>query len=103
MADDRTLDIFAPRKHARAEGPATSMAAAESMRFKAGSLCTRIYECLRDHGPATQTTLAKRLDMDRQAVNKRLSDLRDAKMIEPSGETQPGPSGRPQTIWRARQ
>ena len=78
------------------------MAAAESMRFKAGSLCTRIYECLRDMGPATQSQLAARMGLDRYQINKRCADLKNAGMIEDSGRTEPGPSGRSQTVWQVK-
>lgn len=93
---------YEPHEHHRSTDPSTSVAAAHSMSGIAASICARILDCLRFIGPSTQTEIAAHLsDIDRQAVNKRISDLKNQGLAEPSGLTRPGPSGRQQIVWKA--
>lgn len=97
---------FEPKKHARRRDPATSKAAAQTMMQVAPSLCDRIWLALKVFGPMTQTEIADamkllyEINIDRQQVNKRTADLKNAGKIEASDETRSGPSGRQQTVWR---
>jgi predicted ArsR family transcriptional regulator len=96
---DNQLDWLS-REHARRSDPATSKAAAGTMKFAAMSLCDRILEILGCTGPATAGELALCLKLDDHQVNKRTADLKNAGLIEASGETRKGASGRQQTVWR---
>jgi predicted ArsR family transcriptional regulator len=101
MGDERQTDWVAwTRKHTRKRGHATSVAAAQSMEKTAGSLCVRIFKCIRDHGSATHSEIAARLGMTPEQIHKRLSDLEEDDLIIASGITRPGPSGREQTVWK---
>ncbi len=99
--------IFNPRKHSRRSDPSTSKDAAETMTHAAPSLCDRILLALKTFGSMTQTEIADvmrrryHVNVDRQQVNKRTADLKNAGKIEASGETRPGPSGREQIVWRS--
>jgi predicted ArsR family transcriptional regulator len=93
------LPKWEPRTHARSDNLATSRAAAESMPESAASLCRRIFACLREHGAATQSEIAARLGLLDHCCNKRISDLKNAGLVHPSGVTRTGPSGRQQTVW----
>jgi len=87
------------KKHARRGGPKTSRDAALSMVTPASAIMIRVLHCLLTEGPATQEELSERLGLDRYSINKRLSDLKNQQLIEPSGETRPGESGRQQIVW----
>jgi len=89
-------------QHARRENLETSKAAARSVKMQALALIDRILEIIKKQ-PATQDELAYVLGLQNAQVNKRTADLKNAGVIESSGETRPGKSGRQQTVWRAKQ
>lgn len=88
--------------HARNENPATSKAAARSMQSAAQSLCARVLELLKI-APATVDELAKALDLDGHCIGRRTADLKNEHLIEPSGYTRKGLSGRQMTVWKVKQ
>jgi predicted ArsR family transcriptional regulator len=97
------LDLldYQPRAHARREDPRTSRAAADSMKEGAGALCTRLLEAFRTYGAMTRSEVARRVGLSDYQVSKRLSDLQHANLLQDTGTTRPGPTGRQQTVWTA--
>lgn len=102
MTEQLQID-WSVRAHARRDNLQTSKAAAASMQVAAQSLAGRVLASLRAQGPATASELSRRLELTQYQTGKRISDLRNANMIEASEETRPGPSGRAQTVWRVLQ
>jgi predicted transcriptional regulator len=89
------------KAHARRRDPETSQQAARSMEGAAQAICAKLLAAIRAQGPSTQHELAAAVGLDGYRVGKRLSDLRNAQLIEPKGEeTRPGPSNRAQTVWQ---
>jgi predicted ArsR family transcriptional regulator len=88
-------------EHARSGDPETSKDAARSMETVAPTICDRIIASMRERGPGTFTTIAARMGLPPAQVWKRLSDLKKAGLIESTGMTLMGPSGRRQTVWVA--
>ncbi len=88
--------------HARVDDPGTSHTGAQSVKRRAQYIAARVLRSLKVHGPANFSALADRLHLEPSQVWRRLSDLKNQGLIEPTNETAPGLSGRPQTIWRAK-
>ena len=88
------------QEHARRTDPRTSKAAARNMQRHSKALLALLFGELKRHGPMTQTELALRTRLRPDQVWRRLSDLKNKKMIVDSGETRPGDSGRPQIVWK---
>jgi hypothetical protein len=96
MADQP--DLFGPRERARRADPWTSHTAAEMVgRFARGHYGL-ILTALRQ-GPGTQHDIAKRVPLRFDQVHKRLPELELYGLVEPTGETKPGPSGTPCRVW----
>ena len=91
------------REHARSNDPATSHLAAASVKVSAKTLAAAILRELQRSGPGTFSEVARRLALGEQQVWKRISDLKRAELIEPTGELRQGSSGRYQTVWKAKQ
>ena len=87
-------------QHARRVDPHTSRRAAGSVQSSARAIADQIRREIETRGPGTFSELATRTGIGEQQVWKRLSDLKNWGLIEPSGEERPGPSGRSQTVWR---
>jgi hypothetical protein len=99
----KQLDFLSPRPHARRTDPATSHDAARSIHGSAEALTARLYAVLARRGPMTRSelTAAAGQKLSDYQVSKRVSDLKNAKLIVDTGQTRPGPTGRMQTVWRA--
>lgn len=106
IAGTEQLDLvdlaWQAHEHARTSDRSTSHAAAASVRHGARAIMDQILGELRRFGPGTFSELALRCERDEAQVWKRLADLKNASLIEPTGDTRPGRSGRAQTVWRAR-
>ncbi|MCX8018394.1 MAG: ArsR family transcriptional regulator [Rhodocyclaceae bacterium] len=85
----------------RATDPWTSHAAAASAAEFAGSQRVRILSLLRASGPMTAEEIGLALGLEPYAVRKRLPELEDAGLAEPTGDVKPTASGRWQRVWRA--
>jgi len=93
---------FNPHEHARGTDPGTSKAAAAAVAATAPTLMERILAILTVCGPLTHYEAARRLQLPADKVHKRFSDLKNKGLIEPTGLTRPGLSGRAQTVWAVR-
>lgn len=100
-AQPRTLKEWEAHEHARVSDMATSHAAARSMRIAATTYAARILADLRERGPGNFSMIAARMQLAPAQVWRRLSDLKNAKLIEPTGTPLAGATGRKQTVWRA--
>lgn len=92
------LDWLA-KQHVRRQDPETSRAAASSVARASRAL---MYRVLREINscPGTQWEVSQRMRLKPEQIWKRISDLRAKKMVEDSGITRPGPSGRLQIVWK---
>lgn len=88
--------------YARASDPATSYAAAQSIRLT-DLESTVLAELRKFSDGATSYTLAESLGMSLVTVSPRLRPLVSKGLVEDSGRREVGSSGRSQTVWRARQ
>jgi len=88
-------------RRARRQDPATSHAAAASVRGFAIGHCARIlaYLSVVSHG-ATFCEIAAATWLEGQQVNKRLPELERAGLVIATEHTRPGPSGRQCRGWR---
>lgn len=86
---------------ARRSDPDTSQLAAAKLRSR------KVYEdvlrILRDHGAATDFEIAARLGGQQTSIGKRRGELRDAGLVEDSGQRRPSPSGSPAICWKLRE
>ena len=89
-----------PHEHARKSDKGTSHAAAHSVH-DAKVLMARIHADLVANGPSTFSEIAQRIGLDPWRVTKRVSDLKNAKLVMDSSKVRKGPSGRYQTVWKA--
>lgn len=86
-------------QRARAGDPETSHAAAAAVPGFASAHFSAIVEALKE-GPATKTVIAARTGLDGVAVARRLPELQKRGAVEPTGETRPSATGRPEREWR---
>jgi hypothetical protein len=93
------LDFTGPR--ARTSDPATSHAAAASVRDFAGEQYVEVLKAL-ERGPGTIWELAERCSLDRVQIARRLPEMQKAipPLARPTEETRPSPKGRPCRVWR---
>lgn len=90
-----------PRTHARRNDPRTSHAAASSINeASATSIMSRIVLDLKTNGPAHFSLIARRTGIESASVWRRVSDLLTADVIEPTGATAKGDTGRAQRVYR---
>lgn len=102
MIMDRTPDFFAPQPRARNRDPATSHAAAASMRACVGHQAGRILYALKHGGPGTCWDISARcVGLDHVAIARRLPELEQGGYARPTGEERPGPNGRACRVWEA--
>jgi len=92
---------FNPVTHARSRDPVTSHMTAARLDEFAGTHAEKILACLTKYGPQTVDELAVRLDMQTQAVNKRLPDLQRRGKAIPTGDARHSRSGRLERVWGA--
>ena len=92
------LDWLA-KEHVRRRDPDTSRAAARSVEKSSRALMLRVLREI-NSCPGTHAEIALRMRLKPDQVWKRISDLRRKKMVEDSGVTRPGPSGRWQIVWK---
>lgn len=83
----------------RASDPETSHQAAERVNFATGHFAL-ILGSLGLHGPQTIYSLADHTRLSHVQVARRTAEMHSAGMIEPTGETRAGPSGRQCRVWR---
>lgn len=86
--------------YARAADPATSHAAAESIRLTELE-STVLAELRKFSDGATSYTLAESLGMSLVTVSPRLRPLVSKGLVQDSGRREVGSSGRSQTVWQA--
>jgi len=86
---------------ARKTDPATSHDAARRAAEFAGSQRARILALLRQQGPLSPEVIGQQLGLEPYAVRKRLPELQEAGLAEPTGQIQQTMSGRWQRVWRA--
>lgn len=84
----------------RRTDPATSKAAGRAAREFLGDHERRILEALAA-GPGTKDEIASRCGLTEQQVARRMHGLKRAGLVEPTGETRPSRSGRPERVWKA--
>lgn len=92
---------FEARRHARAGDPGTSHRAAAMAGELARGHCERILAVLRGSAGMTADVIAERVGLSAHQVNKRLPDLKQAGLAEPTGEIGKSRSNRPARLWRA--
>lgn len=90
---------------ARATDPATSAAAAASMVDHVSGQCRQVLEAVA-WSPATAYDVVVHLQSRRRSIQqsvaaRRLTDLARAGFVADTGDTRPGSTGRPLTVWRA--
>ena len=88
-----TLPLF------RRTDPVTSKAAGRAAKEFLGHHERLIIEALAA-GPGTKDELASRCGLTEQQVARRMHGLKQAGLVEPTGETKPSRSGRPERVWR---
>lgn len=96
--------LFAPTlepPRARATDPATSHAAAASMRDVAAQQAAAILTHLREHGPATADALDAAIGWRPTTAGRRLAELERAGQVRRLEETAPTRSGRAAHRWAA--
>lgn len=89
--------------HSRSTDPATSKAAAASLDSKAlNCIESRVMDAYREAGSRGLTTieLSERTGLDRVTVSPRIKPLVERGLLENSGETRKGPSGKSSVAWR---
>jgi len=84
----------------RRTDPVTSKAAGRAAREFLGDHERRILEALAA-GPGTKDEIASRCGLTEQQVARRMHGLKRAGLVEPTGETRPSRSGRPERVWKA--
>lgn len=94
------LDVPPPR--ARRTDPGTSHAAADSARALAARHHNAIVAALREHGPMGKDRIAAVTGLSGVAVARRMSELRYAGVVAPTGRRVTSAAGRAETEWRAR-
>lgn len=84
-------------------GVPTSVEAADSVAFKAGRLQRMVLAAIRAAGDYGMTTneCAGRLDMERDSIQPRTSELRAKRLIEDSGRRRRNASGKSAIVWVA--
>lgn len=84
----------------RRSDPETSKAAGRAAKEFLGHHERLIIEALAA-GPGTKDELASRCGLTEQQVARRMHGLKQAGLVEPTGETRPSRSGRPERVWKA--
>lgn len=97
------LDLdFAAVQRARRSDPETSKVAARAASDLAGVHMHKILGSLISQGDGTIYELAGRTGIDHVAIARRMSELEERQVAEPTGQTRLGPKGRPCRVWRAK-
>jgi len=89
-----------PREHARTSDPETSHAAARALGGKAGSMLRDLLEAYGTADLTAEEAAEERGYTAADGAWKRVSDLTNAGLVEPTGETRPASSGRQQRVLR---
>lgn len=84
---------------ARSVDPQTSKDAAKRVTEFSARMYKRIAEALKE-GEGTYEELADRMNADLGQLSKRLPEMQRFGIVELTGETRPGSSGRQQRVWR---
>lgn len=92
-----------PAPRARYSDPSTSHDAAASMRRAASAQCATVLSALRELGKAGAEQIATAAGMTAYAARKRLPELQDAGLVQPTGELRRTSTGRSERIWAATQ
>lgn len=98
-----TPDLFSysARRHHHTQDPATSREAAANAGKFAHGHAAAVRVVLARRGPATASMLADWLDMDIYQVRRRITDLKHAGYIEPTGKTGLTDAGRRELEYRS--
>lgn len=87
------------KTHARTDNIDTSHASAAAAEKMAERHCNMIYRALLEGGPQTSDDLAVAIGLLPHQVIKRVSDLRNDKIVIDSGERRKTRTGRPAAVW----
>lgn len=87
-------------KLARRDDPETSKAAAARVPHFASAHHAKIYSALLER-PGTIYDLAHRTKLTHVQVARRLPELEELEVVEPTNETRPSPYGRACRVWQA--
>ena len=83
----------------RSTDPSTSHEAAKRVSEFSAQMYKRIMNAL-EQGEGTYEELSVRMDARLDQLSKRLPEMERLGLIEPTGRTKAGSSGRQQRIWR---
>jgi len=88
------------RSHTKAGAPDTSFEAAEHAKRSAVTDRAKVYVCLQIFGPSTCEEVADKICMPLLRVRPRMSDLRNAGIVEDSGLRRKNQTGKNVVVWR---
>lgn len=98
------LPLFAFSAYARNSDPKTSHVAAKSVRGdRVSELQGLVLSALSALGNGTSEEVARHLNVDLQSITPRFAPMNRAGMIELTGDTRPGISGRSRQVWRVKE
>lgn len=87
--------------HSRTNDPSTSKIAAERAESMSSKHRNIILNVLKKYGALSKDEIAQYCDLNGTQIARRLPDLQDSGLAEPTGETRISESGRPERVWRA--
>jgi len=103
MTATQACFTFRVKKHTHRQDPETAWQAALAAKDTAPDHAAQVLACLRRKGQATATELdAAMPDLDLYEIRRRLSDLKDAGRIEPTGKHGLTTKGRRELEYAAR-
>jgi len=98
---------FNQKTHHRRQDPETSKQAAKAAARFAASHAGRVLSALKEYGPMVARGLAHATGLTQVQVCRRLPDLEEAGLAEPTGRTRTWDAGvvghMPERVWRARE
>lgn len=89
-----------PRSLARLDDPETSHVAARALSGKAGTMRRALLDAFSTADLTAEEVQDAAGYVPADGSWKRVSDLGNAKLIEPTGEVRVASTGRPQRVWR---
>lgn len=90
---------FSVRTHVRRGHHDTEAQAAAEAMVHASRTCALVLEALRRWGPMTDEQLREVTGI--HSARRRRADLKNAGMVEDTGERRPTRQGKPSIVWRA--
>jgi hypothetical protein len=98
--DEARREADAPHAYLAAEPQPTSVAAADDMRLRSGTIRSEVLGAIVAR-PSTDDELLEALALNPNSVRPRRVELADWLMVEPSGITRPTRWGRDAIVWQA--